>query len=315
MPVAGPGTPYVTPEILVSSPTGISWATIPSRSASPAQQQAEQLNLCMRATAMVDAYCNQVLRATIDVETLYGPGFRLTVGGNGYGNARAVLSRWPVTQVIAGQCAPNSLPYQWTTIPPQFFAPHVPPVGIYGTSVPSSAADGGQAIEVGGGYINWMNGRSGYVLQVTYLNGWPHAGITTAANAGDSVLQVNDCTGWAPVTPGGQGATGTIFDSGSQETVTCTAASRPVGAGDVDARVGAGVRAWPGGGGVGVACADPVGGDQLRRSAGPDPRRDRDDGADDRRVGVGQQRPRGSDHGCRVAVSSLSANRVNGESL
>ena len=231
MPVAGPGTPYVTPEILVSAPTGISWATIPSRSASPAQQQAEQLNLCMRATAMIDAYCNQVLRATIDVETLHGPGFRLTVGGNGYGNARAILSRWPVTQVLAGQCAPNSLPYQWTIIPPQFFAPHVPPVGIYGTSVPSSAADGGQAIDIGGGYIGWWNGRAGYVLQVTYLNGWPHAGITTAAAAGATSLLVDDCTGWAPVTVGGQGATGTIFDSGSQETVTCTAASVQSGPG------------------------------------------------------------------------------------
>ena len=185
----------------------------------------------MRATAMIDAYCNQVLRATIDIETLHGPAFRLTVGGNGAGNARAVLSRWPVTQVLAGQCAPNSLPYQWTTIPPQFMAPHVPPVGIYGTSVPSSAADGGQAIDIGGGYINWSAGRVGYVLQVTYLNGWPHAGITTAATAGATSLQVDDCTGWAPVTPGGQGATGTIFDSGAQETIICTAASAQSGPG------------------------------------------------------------------------------------
>jgi hypothetical protein len=214
---------------LVSAPTGISWATIPSRSASPAQQQAEQLNLCMRATAMIDAYCNQVLRATIDVELLHGPGFRLTAHGNG--NARAVLSRWPVTQVISGRCAPNSLPYQWTTIPAQFFAPEVPPIGIYGTSVPSAAADGSQAIHIGGGYINWSGGRGAWVLETTYLNGWPHTGITVAAAAGATTLQVDDCTGWAPVTLGGQGATGTIFDSGSQETVTCTAASAQSGPG------------------------------------------------------------------------------------
>jgi len=229
VPVAGPGTPYVTPELLLAAPTGISWATIPSRNATPAQQQAEQLNLCMRATAMVDAYCNQVLRATIDVETLRGPGFRLTSGGNG--NARAVLSRWPVTQVLAGQVAVNSLPYQWTAIPAQYMAPEVPPIGVYGTSAPSSAADGGQAIQIGGSYVSWLNGRGGYVLQVTYLNGWPHAGLTAPAAAGAEELQVDDCTGWAPVTVGGQGAAGTVFDSGAQELVTCTAASAVSGPG------------------------------------------------------------------------------------
>ena len=183
--------------------------------------------MCMRATAMVDAYCNQVLRATIDTETLSGPHFRLTVQNSG--NLRAIMSRWPVTQVISGQWAPSSPPYQWTPIPVQYMVPEVPPVGIYGTSAPSASGDGGQAVIIGGG-AGWGR-RGGIAVQITYVNGWPHAGITAVANAGDSALAVDDCTGWAPVTAGGQGAAGTVFDSGGQEVITCTAASATSGPG------------------------------------------------------------------------------------
>ena len=232
MPVTGPGTPYATPELLRAAATGISWATIPSRNSSPAEQQAEQLNMCMRATNMVDAYCNQVLRATIDTETLYGPNDRLTVGAMyGNGNARVLLSRWPVTQILGGQWAFNSPPYQWQPIPAQYFAPEVPPIGIYGTSVPAGAGGGGQAVILAAGFVSWWTGRSGCALQVTYLNGWPHAGITAAAAAGAGTLTVDDCTGWAPVTAGGQGAAGTIYDTGQQELVTCAGASAQSGPG------------------------------------------------------------------------------------
>jgi hypothetical protein len=180
----------------------------------------------MRATAMIDAYCNQVLRATIDTETVSGPHFRLTVQNNG--NARVILSRWPVTQIISGRWAHNSPPYQWTPIGAQYMVPEVPPIGIYGTSAPSASGDGGQAVIIGSG-AGW--GRRGIVVEITYVNGWPHAGITASANAGDAALAVDDCTGWAPVTPGGQGAAGTVFGAGTQELVTCTAASATSGPG------------------------------------------------------------------------------------
>ena len=49
----GPGTPYITPAVLRSAPTGIDWTTIPSRNADARAQQAEQANICLRATGLV----------------------------------------------------------------------------------------------------------------------------------------------------------------------------------------------------------------------------------------------------------------------
>jgi hypothetical protein len=69
-------------------------------------------------------------------------------------------------------------------------------------------------------------------MQITYTAGWPHAGIAAAAAAGDEILHVDDCTGWAPVAPGEPGAGGVIQDTiGIQEAVTCLASSVTTGPG------------------------------------------------------------------------------------
>src|SRR5271170_3440588 len=118
MPVAvsGPLTPYITPAILTAAPTGISWRTIPTSKSTPAEQQAEQMNICLRATSMVETAANNVLRATVDTETLYGPDFRVTVNQN-TGNCRLLLSRYPVTQVLGGQFAnAATFPPQWVAV-------------------------------------------------------------------------------------------------------------------------------------------------------------------------------------------------------
>ena len=49
---------------------------------------------------------------------------------------------------------------------------------------PGGSADGGQAILVGGGYINKCYGRNGWAIEVTYINGWPHTSLTAAVAAG-----------------------------------------------------------------------------------------------------------------------------------
>ena len=52
MPAYGPVSPYVTPQMLISAPTGISWNTIPpGANVSPIQRLAEQANICGRATS------------------------------------------------------------------------------------------------------------------------------------------------------------------------------------------------------------------------------------------------------------------------
>src|SRR5580698_9409449 len=107
-------SPYISPLTLQQAPTGIDFTTIPatnSISFDPASNNAELWNMCARATSMVDQFCNQLLRATVDVEVMGGPDYRVTVGpraggqsqtpywGDAGSNARLIMSRWPVLAV------------------------------------------------------------------------------------------------------------------------------------------------------------------------------------------------------------------------
>lgn len=216
VPIVGPGTPYITPALLIAAVTGISWSTIPTRGAAPEEQLAEQLNICARATSLVDTECNQALRATVDTETWTGPGdFRCQLQPTGV--TRLLASRGPVTAVVSGQVSSAAaFPRSWSTIPANQFEPENPLIGVYGTSAPGDAGGGGQGILVAPGWVGWGFGRQSVRLQAVYVNGWPHASLTTAAAVGDTVLHVDDITGWA-------GAAGTIADGGRQENVSVTA--------------------------------------------------------------------------------------------
>lgn len=209
-------TPYVTPDMLVSAPTGISWEIIPFPKASSAQQLSEQTNICTRATAIVDGYLNQIARCTVDNEQLAGPGSYRVQMQNGTGNTRIILNRWPVTQILAVQWSSNAtFPRQWQTIPSGMYDIDHPVLGLYQSSAPTGSADGGQSILIAPGFGGWWMGREGYRYLISYENGWPHTSLTTAAHAGDTVLQVGDVTGWA-------NATGTIYDSVNRESITVT---------------------------------------------------------------------------------------------
>jgi hypothetical protein len=208
---------------------------------------AEIWNMAGRATSRVDGYVNQTLRATADIELVHGPDYYMTVGpasggayptpywGNsGAQNTRITLSRWPVLTVTGVKTCPNNLwPRTWTSVPAGYFEPETPPIGIYGSVAPGGSAEGGQAILVGGGYINRCYGRNGWAVEVSYLNGWPHCSLTAACAAGDTTISVNDCTGWAITNYYGTytGATGRVVDSGQQEAVHVTAASVTAGPG------------------------------------------------------------------------------------
>ncbi len=231
MPVAGPGTPYITPDILKNASTGIAWGTIPRKNATPDEQLAEQLNICWRATGDANGICHQVLQATADTEQFAGPG-TTRVNTQRNGNTLITVRRWPVLQVTAVQVSPsNCWPWSWQSVPAGNFAPASPPLGIYGTSAPSSAGEGKSQVLLAPGWVLPNLGRGGYQVQVSYINGWPHAGTTGNSRIGASELAVDDCTGWAPILEGGQGATGTIYDGRRQETITCTAASATSGPG------------------------------------------------------------------------------------
>jgi hypothetical protein len=227
----GPGTPYLTPAMLTQMPLGIAWSTIPSRNATNAQQLAAQMDLCQTATGMVDGYVNTVLRCTYNTETLRCPDYYATIDKS-TGEVRAILSRPPVTTVNSVQYTPSSAyPRQWTTVNPGLYEVERPLAGVYGTSSPSDSGEGGQAIMIAPGFASWNLGRNGYRLRIGYSNGWPHCGLTANASPGATTVLVDDCTGWAPTAPGGQGATGVLFDGAVQEAVTCTAASATTGPG------------------------------------------------------------------------------------
>jgi hypothetical protein len=233
---SGPGTPYVTPAMLTAAPTGIVWSTIgPGARPSPIEQFNEQLNLCRRSTSMIDGYCNQPLRATMDVETLFGPGdFRFQMQPNG--NGRLTLSRSPVTYVAGGRVAmAATFPPQWTSLAPSAFKPAIPLMGVYGSAVPGGSDNSGQAVYVAPGTVSWLAGRMGYQIEVTYVNGWPHASLQAAASAGDMTLSIDDTTGWFPPPETGiyAGATATLYDPLYQETITCMSAGTQSGPGTI----------------------------------------------------------------------------------
>jgi hypothetical protein len=177
----------------VNAPTGISWSIIPFPKASSAQQLAEQTNMCWRATGMVNAYCNQILRATLDVERINGPDYRLTIQ-QGPGNARLLLSRWPITEVVQIAVSGNTFPRQWVVVPAGYYDVERPPIDGYGSTSPTGTGDGGQSVLLAPGYVNWGNGRMGFTVSAAYLNGWPHSSLTASSTAGATTLTIDDVT-------------------------------------------------------------------------------------------------------------------------
>ena len=227
---AGPGADFTGVD-LFSIPAGG-----PLTGVTPQQNTAELSNICARATDLVDQACRQPLRATTDTLPLYGPGApRVYVPRNSCTQpATLIMTRWPVLEVVSVQYAQNSLPYSWSTVPAGLTVPAYPPTGLYGSSAPAAAGEGSQAIKVGAGYITWQYGPTGFAILTEYVNGWPHCGLTEAATAGATSLQVDDCTGWVITAafPGmATGATGTVYDAGNQEVIHVTSASATSGPG------------------------------------------------------------------------------------
>lgn len=225
--------PYVTPQILTQAPTGISWSTIPFGSqVTPEQRAAEAQNICDRATAIADGYCNQSLRATVDTEFIQGPDYYATVQQS-TGNVRLIMSRSPVLDAVSVQVSPNIFPRSWTSLPAGYWQPEWPVIGVYGSTAAGGSGQGGQALiisgQAGGG---WWLGRNGFIFQVMYVNGWPHTQLTEPAAAGTSTITVDDCSGWALSAIAGvpTGARGTLHDN-QQESAHVTAATATSGPG------------------------------------------------------------------------------------
>ncbi len=228
-------TPYVTPDQLSSGqwPTGVDFSSLPAgTNVTQPQKTAALASICASATTQCDGYTNNILRAVLDTEQISGPDYRVTMQNNGLGNARVILSRWPVTNIVSVSVSPNTFPLQFTAVPANFWRIEHPVISLYGTNVPSGAGGGGQSILVGGNFASWCLGRNGFLLQIVYVTCWPHTSLTATATPGSpQTIAVDDCTGWAPFTTGANGASGVIYDGANQEPVHCTAASATSGPG------------------------------------------------------------------------------------
>jgi len=209
------GTPYVTPQMLVNAPTGVSWEIIPEPGADSASQLAELTNVSWRATSIVDTYCQQVLRATVDNEQLTGPGAPRVGHQQGTCNGLLVMRRWPVTQVLAIQTSSNrTFPRAWTTIPAGQYEVEHPLINLYTDAASATGPDGGASIVVAPGYIPPLScGRNSTRLLVSYTNGWPHTSLTQPAAVGATVLHVDDVTGFT-------GVSAFAYDGAQTETVS-----------------------------------------------------------------------------------------------
>lgn len=207
--------------MITNAPTGVPWSTIPApRDA--AAQLAEQTNVCWRASGMVDGICNQPLRATLTSEQLQGPDYRLTVDGSGV--ARAITRRWPVLEVVGARVSPRAaIPRSWSTIPTSAVTPETPPMGLYGSSAEGASGAGDQAVLIAPGYVTRAAGRNGFTVELAYIDGWPHAGLTADAVGGASTVHVDDVTGFL-------GASAFLYDGAASETVSIAdvAADDPV---------------------------------------------------------------------------------------
>lgn len=216
-------TPYITPDMIQRAPTGVPWDVVPWPQTTEPDQVAELTNICWRSTNLIDStYCNQPLRATLSVEQIQGPDYRLTVDSSGV--ARAMTSRWPVTEVLGGRVSPRAaIPRSWSTIPVAAMTPETPPITGLGSTVEGASGAGDQAVLIAPGYVGWYAGRNGYTVELAYLNGWPHAGLAADATAGASTLAVDDVTGFV-------GASAFIYDGAATETVNvlAVAATAPV---------------------------------------------------------------------------------------
>jgi hypothetical protein len=198
---------------------------------------------------MVDTYARQVLRSTVGVEYLTGPGQpRCNVDRN-TGNGVLQTKWWPVTEVLAIQVSPaRAFPPVWTPVPAgQWRVRH--PLISPGDSASATAPDGGWTIDVAPGWISrggcgrgpagarGDGGRGGQLVQVCHLNGWPHTSLTETAEGGATELSVDDVTGWA-------GASGIAYDGASTESMSAASVSAaslfalPDGAGTAEAGPG-----------------------------------------------------------------------------
>lgn len=190
---------YLTVAELVNAPLGLSLRSVPPLGATGPtgvtgqQTYAELMNVVLRASALMDTYCRQVLGATVDSEEKWTGSGLAGVDANGY--LWAHTDYWPVLSVSA-------LQYGYAA--------------VGGTSWTAAALTDlivfRERIVYPGAFA--QRGVPPLRVQYTYVNGWPNTVLTAAASAGGTAIAVAEATGIIA------GAKLTIYDGGGTEQVT-----------------------------------------------------------------------------------------------
>lgn len=138
------------------------------------------------------------------------------------------MRQWPISEILAIQYARNRPPLSWDAVAQTAYLINHPLIGEFTDSASATGPDGGWSIQVdpdaigassgvfGGRSVRGRWRRNGLRLWVSYTNGWPHTSLTSSAEAGASIVQVDDVTGWV-------GASGFCYDGSSTEQVSVTA--------------------------------------------------------------------------------------------
>ena len=199
---------YITVAQLYNAPLGIDLkSVVPPQAAKPGSQVSgmqlyeELQQIVLRASAMIDNYCQQVLRATTDSEEKWtGAASRAGVDQNGYLWVRP--NYWPVRSVSAFQYGcPAIGGTSWTV-------PTLSDLLIINNRIV---------------YPSWLPARNTppWRVQYTYINGYVTALLTASMTASATAMPVNDATGMTA------GQTLTIYDAGNTEDVTVAASWTP----------------------------------------------------------------------------------------
>lgn len=234
--------PYVTPTDLLGNPSpppsvaGISDAA--TLGVNFQQISPQRLwDMCYVATEMVDEICGLELRAGSVYEELFGPGHRLAMIGGG--NARFITSRKPIISVVSGRRSYGGPPFNWQPIPPDNLIPEETPFSNPGTAAVNGATSGMAAVVIGAGYVGYGAGRMGMRVGLTYLAGWPIAGLTPSVvttgdlTSGSTTIGSVDTTGVAPGAPlSAPGLpAGTVVESIGTSTLTVSQAATTTASG------------------------------------------------------------------------------------
>ena len=202
---------YITPDVLLRQPSGLSWQVVPTLTADLAEQRAQLALVCHQVTSLIDGFLHQPLRSVIVTEQVQFPGHPRASMDRHTGIVSLVTRQWPVTAVNAVQVSPaRAFPATFSLVPAQRTRIRTPVLQPM-SGQPVTGASGSNMIDIAPGSIAGRDrGRGALLISYSTTTGYPHSLLTAVAAEGAESLATDDVTGWA-------GFSGWILDGPATE--------------------------------------------------------------------------------------------------